>query len=130
MKTRRIATHSLAVVAGVTIGLLLPGYASTRIKQLTGAEFLARAQQMELVSSFNWTTYIGSSRQRAYLEFGRPSLLYNIIGKETRTTVYWAELSELPADIADQLKAGNPPWKPWRTKANKTERTIEFTVPK
>ena len=107
----RIATYSLAAVAGVTLGIMLTGCASTRIKQLSGAEFMNRAEQMKEISSFHWTTYIGSSQQRAYLEFGRPSLLYNIIGKQTRTTVYWTELSELPEDIVDQLKAGNPPWK-------------------
>ena len=127
---KRIATHSLAVLTGVIIGLILTGCASTQIKQLSGANFVVQAQRMEQISSFHWITYIGSSKQRAYLEFGRPSLLYNIIGKQTRTTVYWTELSELPEDIAGQLKAGNPPWKPWWTETNKTERTIEFTVPK
>jgi len=126
----RIATYSLAAVAGVTLGIMLTGCASTRIKQLSGAEFMNRAEQMKEISSFHWTTYIGSSQQRAYLEFGRPALMYNIIGKETRTTVYWTELSELPEDISEQLRAGTPPWKPWRPETNRAERTIEFTVPK
>ena len=130
MKLKRITTHSLAVIAGMTISILLSGCASTRIKQLSGADFVVQAQRMEHISSFHWTTYIGSSKQRAYLEFGRPSLLYNIIGKQTRTTVYWTELSELPEDTAGQLKAGKSPWKPWHSETNKTERTIEFTVPK
>ena len=124
------ATLSLVALVGVAASLFISGCASTRVKQLSGAEFVTRAQQMEQVSSFHWTTYIGRSTQRAYLEFGRPSLLYNIIGKETRTTVYWAELSELPEDIAGQLKAGNAPWKPWHSETNKTERTVEFTVSK
>ena len=127
---KRIATHSLVALIGVAVGLLLSGCASTRIKRLSGADFLNQAEQMKQITSFHWTSYIGSSAQRAYLEFGRPSYLYNIIGKGTRTTVYWTELSELPEDIAGQLKAGNPPWKPWWTETNKTESTIEFTVPK
>ncbi len=127
---KRIATYSLTLVAGVAICILMSGCASTRIKQLSGTEFVYQAEQIKQISSLHWTTYIGSSNQRAYLEFGRPSFLYNVIGQEIRTTVYWTELSELPEDIAGQLKAGNPPWKPWWTETNKTERTIEFTVPK
>jgi len=127
---KQIATHSLVALVGVAIGLFLSGCASTRITRLSGAEFVNQAKQIEQVSSFHWTTYVGSSTQRAYLEYGRPSLMYNIIGKETRTTVYWTELSELPKDIADQLRTGTPPWKPWSTETNGTERTIEFTVPK
>ena len=127
---KRIAPLSLAVVTGVIIGIILAGCTSTRIKQISGADFVVEAERMEQISSFHWTNYIGSSKQRAYLEFGRPSLLYNIIGKQTRTTVYWTELSELPEDIVDQLKAGNPPWKHWQSETNETERAIEFTAPK
>ncbi|MDB4407501.1 hypothetical protein N9019_01930 [Akkermansiaceae bacterium] len=108
---KRIAPLTFAVVSGVIIGIILTGCTSTRIEQISGADFVVQAKRMEQISSFHSTIYIGSSKQRAYLEFGRPTLLYNIIGKRTRTTVYWTELSELPEDIADQVKAGNPPWK-------------------
>jgi hypothetical protein len=116
---KRIATHALVALIGVAVGLLLSGCTSTRIKRLSGADFINQAEQMKQVTSFHWTTYIGSSTQRAYLEFGHPAF----IGKGTRTTVYWTELSELPEDIAGQLKAGNPPWKSWWTETNRTERT-------
>jgi hypothetical protein len=43
--------------------------------------------------------------------------------------VYWTPLSDLPADIASQLKSGNPPWQPWRPETNMTERTKPRTVP-
>ena len=127
---KRIAPLSLAVVFGVIIGIILTGCTSTRIEQISGADFVVQAKRMEQISSFHSTIYIGSSNQRAYLEFRRPSLLYNIIGKRTRTTVYWTELSELPEDIADQVKAGNPPWKHQHSETNETERAIEFTAPK
>ena len=127
---KRITTHAVAVLIGLVAGITLSGCASTRIKRLSGAEFVLQAEQIKQVSSFQWTTYIGSSTQRAYLEFGRPTFLYNIIGKRTRTTIYWTELSELPQDITEQLKAGTPPWKPWLPETNRTERTIKFTVPK
>ena len=126
MKMKRIATHSVAVLVGVIAGIILSGCAGTRIKRLSGPEFVNRAQQIEQVSSFSWMTYIGSSRQRAYLEFGHPAF----VGKGTRTTVFWTPMSELPDDIVQELKEGNPPWKPWEFNTNKTERTIEFTVPK
>lgn len=112
MTMKRIAKYSLAVVVGVALGLLVSGCASTRVKRLSGPEFLNQAEQITQVNSAHWTAYIGSSSQRAYLEFGRPAALYNIIGKGIRTTVYWTELSELPEGIAGQLKAGTPPWKP------------------
>ena len=123
---KRIAPLSLAVI----IGIILTGCTSTRIEQISCADFVVQAKRMEQISSFHSTIYIGSSKQRAYLEFGRPSLLYNIIGKRTRTTVYWTELSELPEDIADQVKAGNPPWKHQHSETNETERAIEFTAKK
>jgi len=71
-------------------------------------------------------TYIGNSRQRAYLEYSHPAF----VGKGTRTTVFWTPMSDLPDDLVQKLKAGNPPWKPWEFNTNRTERTIEFTVPK
>ena len=99
---KRIAPLSIAVLVGVLIGISLTGCTSTRIKQVSAADFVVQFQRMEQISSFHSATYIGSSKQRAYLEFKHPSLLYNIIGKQTRTTVYWTELSELPEDIAGQ----------------------------
>ena len=110
MKT--LATHTLTLLVGVTIGVLLSGCAATRIKQLSGTDFVAQAKQMELVSSLDWTTYIGNSKQRAYLEYGHPAF----VESGTRTTVYWVPLSELPDDVVQQLKAGDPPWKPWDEK--------------
>ncbi len=108
MTMKQFKKHASSFFAGVTLGLMLSGCASTRIKRLSGPEFLNQAEQIKQVNSFHWMTYIGSPSQRAYLEYGHPAL----IGKGTRTTVYWTELSELPEDIADQLKAGTPPWKP------------------
>ncbi len=110
MKT--VVSHMLTPVVGVTIGLMLSGCGTTRIEQLSGTDFVDQAKQMELVSSFNWTTYIGTSKQRAYLECGHSA----IVGDGTQTTVYWVLLSDLPDDVVQKLKAGNPPWKPWDVK--------------
>jgi hypothetical protein len=64
---------------------------------------------MKQISSFNWTTYIGNTDQRAYLEYGQAPFMFH----GHRTTVYWTLLSDLPPDIANQLKSGKPPWKSW-----------------
>ena len=113
------------LLAGIGIGFFMFGCASTTIKRLSGQEFLNQAGQIEQLNSFHWTTYVGTSPERAYLEFGYPTPF----GKGSRTTVYWTPLSELPADIAAQLKSGNPPWKPWQPRTNMTERTTPPTVP-
>ena len=70
---------------------------------------MIKAAGIEQVSSFQWTSYIGVSGDRAYLEYGRPAF----IGSGPSTTVYWTRLSELPDDTSRKLKAGDPPWKPW-----------------
>lgn len=106
---KRLARYTLTLFAGVTIALMLTGCASTRIKQLSGTEFVDQADQIEQINSFHWTTYIGKTQQRAYLEYGHPAFL----GSGTRTTIYWVPLSDLPEDLVQQLKAGNPPWKSW-----------------
>lgn len=123
---KRIATHILAAAAGVTIGFFLSGCASTQIRRLSGADFVQQAKQTEQISSLIWTTYIGSSGQRAYLELMQPAL----IGKGVRTTIFWTPLPELPDEVAIRLKEGNPPWAPWYTQTNGTGRSIESSIPK
>ncbi len=123
MKT--LATHTSTFAVGLAIGLMLSGCAATHIKQLSGSDFVTRAKEMEIVSSFSWMAYIGHSDQRAYLEFGYPAF----VGKGIRTTILWTPLSELPDELVLKLKAENPPWKPWDFNTNKTE-SINFTAPK
>lgn len=112
-------THTLLYVAGVCVILIVSGCAGTHIEQLTAQEFVAHAKHIESRSSFDWTSYIGASPQRAYLEYAHPAL----IGSGTRTTVFWVPLDELPHDLAEQLRAGNPPWVPWESKTNMYDRT-------
>ena len=64
-------------------GLMLAGCAGTHIRQLTGTEFLKKAEGISQPSSFAWYLYIGTSYQRVYLEYGHPA----IIGKGVSTTV-------------------------------------------
>jgi hypothetical protein len=100
----------LCVLAGaIAVAGISPGCASTNIRELSGDEFLGKAQGIEQVSSFQWTSYVGVSGDRAYLECGYPAFL----GTGIRTTVYWTRLSGLPVDTSQRLRAGDPPWKPW-----------------
>jgi len=98
-----------ATVAAAIAGLLLTGCTGTRIKRLSGPAFLKQAEQTEQVGSFVWTSYIGSTQQKAYLEYGHPAF----IGGGMQTTVYWTPLSELPTNIVAQIKTGTRPWTNW-----------------
>jgi len=112
------------LLAGAMVGAILSGCAGTRIKRISGADFLAHAEYIEALHSFDWMTYIGHSKQRAYLEYGHPAFL----GSGTRTTLFWTPLSDLPEDTAHDLKAGNPPWTPCHLKLGKTEKTSASTA--
>ncbi len=89
----------------VSVATFLFGCASTNIKHLSGPKFLEQAKQTELLTSFNWSSYIGTGNSRAYIEFGYPAF----IGDGYRVTIYWTELSELPADTVAQLREGKRP---------------------
>jgi hypothetical protein len=114
---KRIAAEAGTILVGIIAVLLLSGCGGTQIKQLSGPEFLKQADQIERMNSFHWTTYVGNSSQRAYLEYGHPAY----IGNGVSTTVFWTPIAELPEDVAQKLKAGTPPWKPWSSKKDKKE---------
>ena len=102
-----------SVILAVGVGAIsLTGCACTRIKQLSGDEFRKEAQRTDQMNSFRYTSFIGNTHQRAYLESGYPAF----IGKGMRTTVYWTPLSELPTNLVAQMKAGTPPWTNWMDK--------------
>jgi hypothetical protein len=112
MKIKCIFVSAIPLAIALGVGLALAGCASTRIKQLSGDAFLKQADQISQVSSFTWTSYVGISHQRAYLEYGHPAF----IGKGVSTTVYWTPLAELPTNLVMQLKSGTPPWTNWADK--------------
>ena len=98
---------TLAAIVAVAVATALTfGCASTRAKRLSGGDFLKQAGQTDVLGSFAWTSYIGSTQDRAYLEYGHPAF----IGGGLQVTVYWTFLSELPSNIVAQLKAGERPW--------------------
>jgi hypothetical protein len=102
-------------VAALISMIFLPGCGGMRIEHVSAPEFLEHAKQIEQMSSATWTTYIGSSQTRAYLECG--DVLAS--GGQSRTIVYWTELEKLPEEVAKELKAGKSPWVPWQEQGAK-----------
>ena len=95
------------------------GCASTKVQHVSGANFLKHAEGTAQYGSFAWTSYIGSTHDRAYLEFGHPAF----IGSGNQVTVFWTLLSELPSNIVGQINAGARPW------TNAMDRFAEPTAP-
>jgi hypothetical protein len=107
---------SKSLIVAVLISMIfLPGCGGTRIEHVSAPEFLEHAKQIEQMNSATWTTYIGSSQTRAYLEYG--DVLAS--GGKSRTIVYWTELEKLPEDVSKELKAGKSPWVPWQEQGAK-----------
>jgi hypothetical protein len=107
MKRPLIQTMLLAV--GVAAGLMLvTSCAHTNVKQLSGRDFLEQTQRIGQPDSMEWTSYLGISCGRVYLEYGHMEILS--VGNEFYRTIYWTPTSELPSGLVTQLKSGNPPW--------------------
>jgi hypothetical protein len=90
----------------LAVCLILAGCGGTHIKHLNAKEFIARGAP-ERRGSADWTTYIGSTSSRVYLEYGTVVTLFSHL----RTVVYWTELKNLPPDIAKRIRSGQNPWK-------------------
>ena len=103
---KSIHKASLLILAVGGISLLTAGCASTSIKELNAGTFVDQAKEIQEINSFHWTSYIGHSGNRVYLEYQNPAL----IGKGLKSTVYWTELSGLPEDVQEQIKEGKNPW--------------------
>ncbi len=104
---------NLKIIGAIILaGTLLVGCAGTSVKHLSANEFIEQANQIEQMNSATWTTCIGSSETRVYLEYGDVLAL----GQRTRTIIYWTELDQLPKDISMKLKEGISPWIPWKRK--------------
>ena len=109
MKMKRTVMWLVTVALCVSYAVIIAGCASTKIKRVSGKEFVKHAEYVDRLGSFTWETYIGVSDPRAYLEYGHPAF----IGKGDMITIYWTTLEDLPGNLASQLKAGSPPWTNW-----------------
>jgi len=105
----------VVLIAGGVVGFAI-GSASSGIKRVSGREFLAYAAPEPAINSAFSATLIGAPLERAYLEYwsGVPHL-------GPASTVIWTPLSELPVDIAQQLRDGKNPW------ANRSIKAVEPT---
>jgi hypothetical protein len=111
---------TIEMLVGLAAGLsLVLGCASTRSKEVSADEFIKHAQQTDLLGSFAWTSYIGSTHDRAYLEYGHPAF----IGSGMQVTVFWTPLSELPGNVVAQIKKGMHPW------TNAMDRIVQPNAP-
>jgi hypothetical protein len=106
---RAVFSTFLALVAGAVIPILSGCTSTSQIKQLSGHEFLKRAQDCDVKGTAVLTIFTGCTSENAYLKSECPSLL----GKGTSTIVYWTPLSELSRDLVEELKAGKPSWASW-----------------
>lgn len=66
--TKALSKRAAVLLAWAVVGGMVAGCASTRIKRLSGAEFVTQANQIGQMNSFSWTCYVGSSPERAYAE--------------------------------------------------------------
>ena len=113
MKMRR----TIAILTLFVAAFYQTGCASTKARRLSGTQFVEQARRCNEISSFNWTTYVGNTHQRAYLEYGHPAFF----GSGLKVTIYWTSLSELPDHLANQMKAGISPWKSIHKELDKKE---------
>jgi len=97
----------LTTVAACCLVFSLSACRGPRLRHVDGDEFLRLAESSELAHSIQWSTYVGRSWTRAYLEL--TSILPLWWGG---TTVYWTELGELPRELTKQLQVGDSPWVP------------------
>lgn len=100
MLTKRVIT--LAFTLAITLLLT----ACSSLTRVSGDEFIVQAKHINTLESAQNTAYIGASKTRVYLEQWRASPFSN----KGETTVIWAPITELPADIAQKIQAGQNPW--------------------
>ncbi len=94
-----LVVAALAGAIGFTAGRRTSG-----IRRVSGQEFLVHVDPA-VINSAESAELIGVTVERVYLE--RWSAM-RFPGRER--TVEWTPLSELPADVAGQLRAGTNPW--------------------
>jgi hypothetical protein len=91
--------------------LLLSACASkTSIEYVNAELFLERAKRMNHAFSAEDAIFIGTTPNRAYLEY---TTCITFFTKSPATIVCWVELDKLPPEVAEKIKAGQPPWVPF-----------------
>ncbi len=102
-KKTNFAVISLIIVM---IAFVLLPFGCANVYKLDASNFLKQAKQIGEIHTVKNTEMIGVSGDRVYLEYWNKPLLFG-----SGITVYWTCLSGLPSGLADELKAGENPWK-------------------
>lgn len=98
----------------------------TSIEHVDAELFLERAKRMNGLFSAEAATFIGTTQNRAYLEY--VDSIFPLLTKGPATIVCWVELDKLPPEVAEKIKTGQPPWIPfehnkWEEKNSKQIET-------
>jgi len=88
--------------------LMVCGCSTSRLRRVSGTTFMRYGEEIGGMNSAYWVTYVGANHARAYMEFGRPSFPF---AKREVWNVLWTPLSDLPPELAAQLREGADPWK-------------------
>ena len=102
-------TKTLIIFLG-TITLLLSGCSSTEVVHIDAEQFLECAEVMDGRHSALSATYIGSTYNKAYLEFHTHITFFR---RTPATYIYWTEIDLLPKDVAEKIIMGQEPWAPF-----------------
>jgi|APTNR8051073442_1049403.scaffolds.fasta_scaffold06997_3 hypothetical protein len=107
------------------LALAAGGCANTGIRHVDADEFVRQAKSMEYANSASGAFYIGASPTRVYVE---RTGLYRLIRLHD-AMVYWTELDGLPKDVADTIRSGRCPWKPWQDEMQKANKAVKVQNP-
>jgi hypothetical protein len=109
-RLRRLLKIAGAVVAALLLLLLIDQ--CWQVRRLGADQFIRKAENISVVSTTSATTYVGVAGDRVYLQYWQ-------MGRWSRI-LYWTSLRELPSDLQEQLRSGDPPWKRFGDKPRQT----------
>ena len=95
----RVSLGTALLVAGIAL------FAScSTLKHVSASRFLELTEQIPLVETIRDTSFIGSTESRVYLQhWQKVPFMPEII-------VYWTYVSDLPEELASELRSGRNPW--------------------
>jgi hypothetical protein len=114
----------LSLLVLVMIVYLFSNAHADSIEHITAEDFLKGVDHIGIPGSVTLTTFIGTTKNRAYLEYENVATLAHILHlkKKPTYTVYWIGLDELPKEVSDEINAGQHPWVPFDHKKWEEEK--------
>ena len=117
-------THRIRMLATIVLAAgALTFCGCSSLRRVDGESFLRTADRIGELNSFASTSYIGNNGARAYLECWTAPLPWKPWGDGI--VVVWTPLSELPPELATELRQRKNPWKIER-KADPRQGTIRI----